>query len=235
MWIYLGWATLFPGNPLPTFLSTPSDPLISRFAPLASVAGRPDLSAFQAPDVFALWHAWEAESGSQQDIPYWATVWPAALMLAEYLSQVRETVAGKTVLDLGCGGGIAGLAAVKAGAGRTIANDIDPVALWMAERNADANQVRLETVCGDRLGTPPDPVWDVILAADMFYEKTMAARMLAWLKAARNNGSTVFIADAGRPFSPRTGVRMLMEKRFSTDRDLEGTSERTVRLLAYLP
>jgi predicted nicotinamide N-methyase len=202
---------------------------------LAPVPGRPDLSAFQAPDVFALWHAWEAESGSQQDVPYWATVWPAALLAAEFFAEMIESVAGKLVLDFGCGGGLAGIAACRAGAGEVIANDIDPIALWMAERNAAANRIRLVTEGGDLLRAPPDPAWGVILAADMFYQKTMADRMLAWLEKARRNGTQVFIADAGRPFSPRDGVRVLKEKRYATDLDLEGVSARTVRLLAYLP
>ncbi|MDB5050819.1 MAG: electron transfer flavoprotein beta subunit lysine methyltransferase-like [Fibrobacteres bacterium] len=213
----------------------PSESLIARLAPLAPVPGRPDLVAHQAPDVFAVWQTWEKESGAKQDIPYWATVWPAALMTARFLAAKPETVAGRTVLDFGCGGGVAGIASMKAGAARAIANDIDPVALWMAERNAVANGVFLQVEDRNLLESPPSPDWDVILVADLFYEKTVAETMLQWLGNARAQGAQVFIADASRPFSPRTGVKVLMEERYPTDADLEGSSERIVRLLAYLP
>ena len=226
---------------LPDPIVPPSEALISRLAPLGPVPGRADLSAYQAPDVFALWQAWEAETGKRQDIPYWATVWPAALMTIRFLGENPGAVAGKSVLDFGCGCGIAGIAALKAGAARALANDIDPIALWMAERNASANGlgspggVRLETAPGNLLEAPPSPDWGVLLVADLFYEKPVAERMLAWLAQARRNGSAVFIADASRPFGPKTGVQVLSEGKYATDTDLEGSSERLVRLLAYLP
>jgi predicted nicotinamide N-methyase len=220
---------------LPETISLPSDSLISRLAPLAPVPGRPDLLAFQARDVFAVWQAWEKESGKKQDIPYWSTIWPAALMTAEFLAAEPGTAAGRTVLDFGCGSGIAGIAAMKAGAARVIANDIDPAALWMAERNAGANGVQLAAEERNLLRSPPAPEWEVILVADLFYEKPVAEAMLPWLGKARENGSAVFIADASRPFSPRTGVEILREGKYPTDTDLEGSSERIVRLLAYLP
>jgi predicted nicotinamide N-methyase len=224
-----------PGSALPLAPVPPSESLIASLAPTLSVPGRPDLVASQAPALFALWEAWEKESGAQQDIPYWATVWPAALLSAEFLAEAPESVRGKTVLDLGCGCGMVGIAAARAGAARAIANDIDPVALWMAARNASANAVGMETLGGDLLREPPRKEWDVILAADLFYDKTVAKAMLAWLRVARSQGARVLIADASRPFSPRTGITVLRERRFATDSDLEGTAERTVRLLDYLP
>ena len=197
--------------------------------------GRPDLAAHQAKDVFALWQAWEDESGQKQDIPFWATVWPAARMAAEWIGANPSLVAGKRVLDLGCGCGLAGIAAVKAGAASVVANDIDEVALEFTRRNAETNGIAMEIATGNLLDAPPDPAWDVILAADLFYEKSVAAAMLEWLGAARRNGTAVYIADGNRPFSPRVGVVTLLENRYPTDIDLEGTSERTVRILAYLP
>jgi predicted nicotinamide N-methyase len=63
-------------------VSVPSSALLARLAPLTPVPGRPDLVAHHAPDVFALWQAWEDECGAPQTVPFWATVWPAAQLLA---------------------------------------------------------------------------------------------------------------------------------------------------------
>ena len=213
----------------------PSDALLARLAPPAPIPGRPDLMAWQARDVFDLWKAWEEESGQKQDIPYWATVWPAARLTATFLGRHPETTAGKMVLDFGCGGGAAALAAAKGGAARVIANDIDPAALAMAERNAALNGLSLAGENGNLLLRPPDPEWNVILVADLFYEKSVAGPMLEWLRRALSQGSRVLIADACRPFAPQTGVRVLAEETYATDVDLEGSAARKVRLLELLP
>ncbi len=44
----------------------PSAALLARLAPLTLVPGRPDLVAHDAPDVFALWQAWEEECGHRR-------------------------------------------------------------------------------------------------------------------------------------------------------------------------
>jgi predicted nicotinamide N-methyase len=224
-----------PDVSLPATIAFPSESLIARLAPILPVPGRPDLLAHQAKDVFELWQAWEKETGSRQDIPFWATVWPAALMTAKFIGLEPSNVAGKTVVDFGCGSGIAGIAAMKAGALSVIANDIDPVALSMAERNARANGVGITADERNLLSDPPLPEWDVILVADLFYEKSVSETMVRWLGDARRNGSVVYIADASRPFSPRTGVKVLIEDTYPTDMDLEGSTQRTVRLLAFQP
>ena len=55
-------------------------------------------------------------------------------------------LAGKTVVDFGCGSGILGIAALKLGAARVIGIDIDPQAIQASRDNAERNGVseRLE-------------------------------------------------------------------------------------------
>ena len=187
--------------------------------------------AHHALDLLALWQAWEAECGARQDVPFWAVVWPAAQLLARVLQAEPDWVRGQTVLDLGCGGGVAGIAAVHAGAARVIAHDIDPVALAIAAQNATANAVTL-TLARTPLLHGPCPVGtQCILVGDLFYERAAAAGLEAWLRTARGRGVQVLIADASRPFAPTTGVRCLRVARLATAWDVEGTPERTVRLL----
>jgi predicted nicotinamide N-methyase len=216
----------------------PSEALLRRLAPLAPVPTRPDLLAHQARDVFAVWTAWEEETGEKRDIPYWATVWPAAQMLARFIGANPEKFKSRKVLDLGCGCGIAGIAAAKAGA-EVIANDIDSVALEMTRRNAAANGVTAALSEGDLLAGEP-PAVDVILVCDLFYERSVSEKLSAWLARAHEGrpgrrAAEVLIADASRPFTPTQGVSTLAQERFPTDVDLEGSSDRLVRLLALSP
>jgi predicted nicotinamide N-methyase len=209
----------------------PSPTLLARLAPLMPVPGRPDLVAHHAPDVVALWQAWEEECGAIQDVPFWAVVWPAAQMLARVLQAEPAWVRGKTVLDVGCGGGVAGIAAAHAGAARVIANDIDPVALVIAAQNATANAVDLTLERTYLLHGPCPAGTQCILVGDLFYERAEAAVLWAWLRTACRQGVRVLIADASRPFAPTAGARCLREERLATAWDVEGTPVRTVRLL----
>lgn len=209
----------------------PSDALLSRLAPISPILLRPDIRAYQAPDVFALWKAWEEETGVKQGIPFWAVAWPAAQVMARWFKKHPEWVNGRVVVDLGCGGAVAGIAAAKHGAKRVYANDIDSPALEMALRNADLNQVTLQVDGADLLerGWPSDA--GLILVCDLFYEKTTSDRLMDRLREARRGGIAVLIADSSRPFSPQEGVALLEEETVPTDWDLEGATSRQVRLM----
>lgn len=215
----------------PASLSLPSEPLLERYAPLAPVSLRPDVIAHQAPDVFALWQAWEEESGGKREIPFWAVAWPAAQVMAAYFRDQPEWVRGRIVLDLGCGGGVAGIAAAKSGAKRVYANDIDPPALEMTARNAAANDVRLAVDGANLLERDWPGDTGLILVGDLFYERAASEALLERLRQARRKGISILIGDSSRPFGPRSGVTTLIETEVATDWDLEGVKKREVRLI----
>lgn len=58
-------------------------------------------------------------------------------------------VEGRTVLDLGCGTGMLGIAAGMLGAGIVVGHDIDPRALAIAAENASNMDLDLDLVCCD--------------------------------------------------------------------------------------
>lgn len=51
---------------------------------------------------------------------------------------------GEHVLDVGCGSGILGIAALKLGAARVVAVDVDPIAVRVTDENAEINGVAIE-------------------------------------------------------------------------------------------
>jgi ribosomal protein L11 methyltransferase len=57
--------------------------------------------------------------------------------------------ARSSVVDLGCGSGVLGVAAAKLGFGPVVALDVDPDAVAAAEENARANGVDLDARCAD--------------------------------------------------------------------------------------
>ncbi len=216
-----------------TACDPPTPALLAELAPPAPVWECEGLVAHQSADVFELWRRWEAECGRRCGVPFWAVVWPGAAMIARHVLRHPAAVAARRVLDLGCGGAIAAIAALRAGAASAIANDVDAAALHVARLNAAANHVVLECRGDDLLASGFPPV-DVVLVGDMFYEKVQAESTLARLRLAHSSGTMVLIADAGRPFAPRAGVELLACERVPVSWDLEGVREREVRLLSLV-
>jgi predicted nicotinamide N-methyase len=207
---------------------------LASFAPVKPVEGCGGIVAHQADDLFALWEAWERECGSECTTPYWASVWPAAIVLARYILNHPGRVQDKTVLDLGCGGGVAGIAAAQAGASRVIANDIDPIALEIAKSNFAANSVCVE-ICGKNLVDSKESLsLDLILVGDLFYHRAAANSLSAFLRSARKNGTHVLIADGNRPFTPVTGISLISQEMIPVSMELEGVPCREVKLLALV-
>ncbi len=73
--------------------------------------------------------------------PYWAYAWAGGAVLARYILDQPQTVAGRRVLDLGAGSGLVGIAAAKAGASTVIAAEIDRNGVAAIGLNAAANGV----------------------------------------------------------------------------------------------
>jgi predicted nicotinamide N-methyase len=102
-------------------------------------------------------------------MPYWADLWPASRMLAKII--LRESwPAGLEALEIGCGLGLPGIAALMQGL-RVTFSDYDPNALRFAANNARLNgfdQFRLLQL--DWRQPPEDLRLPVLLGSDLVYE-----------------------------------------------------------------
>ncbi|MFQ3172767.1 MAG: putative nicotinamide N-methyase [Oleispira sp.] len=107
-----------------------------------------------------------------QQLPYWAFAWAAGQGLAHYILANPELVRGKRVLDFGCGSGLVGIAAAKAGARSILCCDTDPLALIASQYNAERNGVDI-SVTDEWVGDAADV--DCLLAADILYDLTSAS------------------------------------------------------------
>jgi predicted nicotinamide N-methyase len=182
----------------------------------------PELKLHLASEITPIWKMTEE---ALQEIglppPFWAFAWAGGQALARYVMDHPQIVAGQGVIDFAAGSGIVALAAKKAGAARVLAADIDPFCESAVMLNAEVNGVAVEFTGQDLLDAPP-PAWArVILAGDICYEKPLAERVMAWLRAARAAGAAVLIGDPGRSYFPREGLVKLAEYQVPTTRELE--------------
>lgn len=133
-------------------------------------------------------------------LPYWAELWESALALAQSMCQAgAEHFFANTssVMDLGCGMGLAGCAAARLGANVLFA-DVEPLALLFARLNSlpDAARVRTRRLDWrtDRLAEK----FDLILGADILYERAQWPFLEPFWRAHLADGGTVLLGEPGR-------------------------------------
>ncbi len=177
----------------------------------------PELKLHLATELVPLWRKTEDELAViGVPPPYWAFAWAGGQALARHVLDNPDIVAGKRVLDFGAGSGLIALAAARAGAAQVLAADIDVFVCAAARLNALANDLTIAVTSEDMIGGAAP--FDVILVGDMCYERPLAERLLAWLKASK---ADVLLGDPGRGYFPKSGITQLATYHVPTTRELE--------------
>jgi predicted nicotinamide N-methyase len=197
---------------------------------LAPVPLVPEIALHQATEVTPLWHATAAELRGWDEAPFWAFPWAGGQALARFALDRPELVRGRVVVDFGTGSGLVAIAAAMAGAARALAFDVDPFCEAAVRLNAEANGVEVEFHARSPLGEPL-PGAEVVLAGDVFYERDLASRFLAWGRGLAAAGTCVLAGDPGRNHSP-AGLAELARYEVATPPEIEERPSRTARVLA---
>lgn len=181
----------------------------------------PEILLHLAEESLPIWQKTEEDLGEiNVPPPYWAFAWAGGQALARFILDNGDLVAGKRVLDLGCGSGLTAIAAMKAGGTSVLAADIDAIALAATRLNAALNGVRVETTAEDLLAMPP-AAYGVVLVGDLFYERTLAERVLSFIDSAASLGALVLIGDPQRNYFPKGRFEPAAEYRVPVTRELE--------------
>lgn len=131
-------------------------------------------------------------------MPYWAELWPSALMLGQRLAQ-QSWPANMQALEIGCGLGVSGLVALSLGMD-VIFSDYDAAALNFAARNARRNGFeRFTTLPLDWRYPPKGLTVPLILAADVIYETRNIAPLLQLMKVLLSSDGECWLSDPDRP------------------------------------
>jgi predicted nicotinamide N-methyase len=193
----------------------------------------PEIALYLATEITPIWQATEDWLAARNLAPpFWAFAWPGSEALARYVLDHADQVAGKRVLDFAAGGGLAALAAARAGAAAVDAAEIDPFAHAMIGLNAGLNHVDIAIPTDDMVGT--ECRWDLIFCGDVCYEAPMTRHILPWLRRMAQTAE-VWIADPGRAYLPGAGMTAFATFIVPTTLELEDRLERTVTLYRLNP
>jgi predicted nicotinamide N-methyase len=132
-------------------------------------------------------------------LPYWAELWDSSLAIVEFLAQMlpRFDVPRLSVLDLGCGMGLTGTMAASMGA-RVMFADLENDALLFARLNAIAYAPRVRTRQLDWQTARLTERFDLIIGADILYDKTQWQYLEPFWRGHLKPGGTVLLGEPGR-------------------------------------
>jgi len=151
-----------------------------------------DLQQFADPDRNA-----ERMGISSAQWSLFGHVWPAGRLLAEAMA--IHDIAGKRILELGCGLGLASLVLRQRGAD-IVASDHHPLAETFLAYNAALNELPSVPYRTVRWDQPNEDLgrFDLIIASDVLYERDHAERLAALVPLHANEVSELLITDPGR-------------------------------------
>ncbi len=142
-------------------------------------------------------------------------LWPAGRLLAQAMH--RFDIAGKRILELGCGIGLASLVLQRRGA-EIVATDAHPLAEVFLAYNAALNALPALHYRQLRWGEalPALGSFDVIIASDVLYERDHAELVAGVVERHTLPDAEVMVTDPGRGNSTRFG-RLLEAQGFHVE------------------
>lgn len=133
----------------------------------------------------------------EDDLPFWASLWPAARGLAAFLWQ-DQALAGIQALELGAGTGLPGIAAALWGA-EIVQTDFVPDALLFCQENAILNGAEAtRQVLADWRDFQVPGLYHMILGSDILYEKALHKHLVEIMDEKLTPDGHILIADPGR-------------------------------------
>ncbi|MEO0580780.1 MAG: methyltransferase domain-containing protein [Bacteroidota bacterium] len=157
----------------------------------------------------------DSEAVKDEQIPYWADLWHAAIGMSHYLMG-NTSLEGKTLLELGCGMGLCGIVAAHQGA-QVVMTDYLPEAIDLAAYNWKLNR-REEPEVRLLDWRVPDLALaaDLVVASDVAYEERAHKPLINAFRTLVNPGGRILLSEPGRPHAA-SWLRSLSREGFKVD------------------
>lgn len=145
----------------------------------------------------------EADFVRDERLPYWADLWPSAIILASYIETRLPVVpadgVAPTAFELGCGLGLVTVAAARAGYRVTATDYYEDALLFAARNTVRATGQMPEVRMVNWRALPPElGRADLVLAADVLYEKEYGPLVAQVIERLLAPSGRALIADQGR-------------------------------------
>lgn len=155
------------------------------------------------------------EDVRNERIPYWAQIWPASISLGRHLIRKNVVIPEESVLEIGCGLGLAGITAGLLGGNVTL-SDYLPEALNFARINWGQNLKQPARFLHlDWQNPNPALAANLLLAADIAYENSAFPYLSSAFQSLCLPGGRILAADPCRSSAPLFFNQILPDAGFS--------------------
>lgn len=141
---------------------------------------------------------------AQDHMPYWAEIWPSAVVLAGVVAREAGALRGRRVLELGPGVGLVAVAAMKAGA-EVVVTDYDVGSLRLTALNALAQVGREPLAVRMNWHAPSREFlkvtregFSLVLGSDLLYEQRDVRPVVTLLERIVAPGGELWLTEPGR-------------------------------------
>lgn len=134
--------------------------------------------------------------------PYFGILWEAGIGLSQFLQ--KENLAGKNVIEIGCGLALPSFVATKAGA-KVIATDFHadvPLFLRLNQQNNNTHFEYAVMNWRDEIERTKNKLglFDLVIGSDILYESQHPQEVAKALIGMLNPGGKIILADPGRAY-----------------------------------
>lgn len=128
------------------------------------------------------------------NFPFWVRIWEASLVLADLLSGLPQ-MAHATLLELGAGLGVPGLAAAAAGASVTLSDYEEQILDFERVNAAASGLANVACTLLDWHQPPADlPRFDVLAGAEILFREEFFRPLLQVMQRALRPGGVIYLA-----------------------------------------
>jgi predicted nicotinamide N-methyase len=134
--------------------------------------------------------------------PYFFAIWDSGVLLAEHILNDIPALQEKTILELGAGTGISGIALAINSNCRVIFTDYEEYSCRLCRHNCEINNLHnFDTVTADWRDFPEiNENIDIVICSDVLYEKKQVAPLFNVLNSFLQRKIPVYLADPGRAY-----------------------------------
>jgi len=144
----------------------------------------------------------ETKGLSLENFPYWAMVWDAALVLADFLVK-QPPQSDRSILEIGAGLGFAGLCAAARGH-QVILTDNIPDALAFARLSSFHNRLNNVQIESLDWGAPAlNGTFDWLIASDILYETKHFEPLMQVFERYLKPGGKIYLTQGIRGLGPK--------------------------------
>lgn len=169
--------------------------------------------------------------------PYGLLLWESAVVLANQVGSLGDSLLGASVLELGCGTGLPGLVCARLGAS-VVQSDMFPYCISLAQNNAKLNRIGgIQYHLGNWRSWRLTDRFDLVIGADLFYDRSVHRDLIKVITHSLKPRGQVIVTDPQRISTPAylelmtTAGWKISSSTESTSVIQDGTEDVTMRVI----